>query len=111
MNEFDEIEEETAVEEEPEEVIEMEPYEPVPQIEIEEGMPEEIKTAIAKFNKRTAVLNNIGKKASEATVYADTEEEYDNEYDDEVVDEETTTQSEDDSIIEEDNTDVIGDLF
>ena len=87
-----------------------EDYEPVEPIEIEEGMPEDVKEAIARFNKRTAILADISNGTS--SVQEDNEED-DSEYDDYEDDDETEEVLEDDSsdIIEEDDSEEIGDLF
>lgn len=82
---------------------------PVQPIEIEEGMPDDVKEAIMRFNKRTSALREVADDSSELP----DEEESDSDIEeDDIEAEETIGDNIDASYIEEDdNSAEIGDLF
>lgn len=83
--------------------------EPVQPIEIEEGMPDDVKEAIMRFNKRTSALREVADDSSESPDEEDSDSDIE---EDDIETEETIGDNIDDSDIEEDdNSAEIGDLF
>lgn len=87
---------------------------PVEPIEIEEGMPDDVKEAIMRFNKRTSALREV---ASGHSNVLDDEESEDDELDEEEDYEDEELENSEDGTIdvsdieEDDNSTEFGDLF
>ena len=99
------------VEEEIEEIEE--DYEFVKPIEIEEGMPDDVKEAITRFNKRVSGFLNVvnGSSLDDQVMELDDDED-DDEVDDQEADNDEDVMDDDSSeIIEDDDSDSMGDLF
>ena len=81
---------------------------PVEPIEIEEGMPDDVKEAIMRFNKRTSALREVA--SGHSNVLDEEESEEDDDDDDELENLEDNAIDADD-IEEDDDSEEIGDLF